>query len=167
MRGRDDVGIRDEPTARADEPPGARLAERLWLDRGASGAAAQCDVGADLGDDERNGRLGAQQDFLETLRLSCCRRRGDNNESERYHATLHASILAPRSITPEKRKAPGVFPRSLRSIGAWSSDFISSRRSPPLPSTWRSSCHPPCTRPPPPAPAKTPCSFQQAAWRQP
>src|SRR5439155_1277900 len=53
-------------------------------------------------------------------------------------------------------------------VGALRSDLISARRSRPRPSTWRSSYHPPCTRPRPLAPAKTPCSCccRQAAWRR-
>ena len=63
--GRRDVGVRDHPSARADEPTGPRLTERRRADEllSARGAGHQ-DFRADLRDDERNGGLRAEQGFL-------------------------------------------------------------------------------------------------------
>src|SRR5436309_2772321 len=109
----DDVGVRHEPAARADEPSGPGLPERSGLDGRDHAAAIHRDVGSNFRDDERNGRLGAQQDFLKALRSCGSRGRGEDDETdepEHDHRAFHECILARTVDHARKAKGSGVVP---------------------------------------------------------
>src|SRR5207253_2150981 len=62
LHGGDDVGIRDHPAARTDEPAGTCFAKRNGHDAlSATGRTRQHDLGRDFRHDERDSRLGAKQ----------------------------------------------------------------------------------------------------------
>src|SRR6266704_3599798 len=148
--GRHDVGVGDHPSARADEPAGACFAEgRGANDLLSAPATGHEDFRADLRDNERNGRLRAEQGFLHGELRGC--RGGRKKEKERTREPkTHLTHLIPP--TEQKKKAPGGGPGAFGGASGSTLRFRWRLR----PSPWPQPCCQPCTRPRP----------RGSAWRR-
>src|SRR5206468_3701019 len=162
MRRRDDMAVRDHPAAWIDEPAGSVLAEGWGRDLLlVVGRARHGDLGRDLGDDERNGRLRSKQDLLNRGG-----RLGETGNREEHHArepSTHPQNSIPRQMQIRRLQgpAPGAWVLRLQKYR-----LTSSGPSPRRPSPWRRPCFRPCTQPRPPEPA-SPHRYPTKTWHRP
>src|SRR2546422_7155415 len=148
--GRHDVGVGDHPSARADEPAGACFTEgRGPNDLLSAPATGHEDFRADLRDNERNGRLRAEQGFLHGEVRGCRGCRKKEKERTREPKTHLTHLIPP---TEQKKKAPGGAPGAFGGASGSTLRFRWRLR----PSPWPQPCCQPCTRPRP----------RGSAWRR-
>src|SRR2546422_401393 len=148
--GRHDVGVGDHPSARADEPAGARFTEgRGANDLLSAPATGHEDFRADLRDNERNGRLRAEQGFLHGEVRGCRGCRKKEKERTRGPKSDLTHLYPP---TRQKKKAPGGAPGAFGGASGSTLRFRWRLR----PSPWPQPCCQPCTRPRP----------RGSAWRR-